>query len=202
MREPYDWKSVQGYSYASETQRITELAEQRCQEVGYDRLALEIGSYLGQSADALATYFNLISIDTHGQRVDGFLNYSTLGTECCLFIENIKQFNLIDRVFPMTCTSKFLEVIPSLNLDFVLIDGSHLYENCLADDERCHKHLTTGAYLLFHDFEREDGWPNVPQGVELFDGVSKAVREFLSNHSDDYTTEEKFHGLLFLRKTK
>ena len=201
MVEQLDWKSVEGFPNEIETERIIEFAEKRCQEVGYNKLALEIGSYRGQSAVALAPFFTLICIDPFGDLADSIGNYETIGNEFPSFIDSMKRFKLIDRVFPVISSSQFLDPpIPPLGLELALLDGNHSYESTIADAERVHRHLNLGAYLFFHDFQRgAQRWPEIAEW-DPFPGVAKAAREFLANHEGEYVVEDHFYSVLTTRK--
>jgi hypothetical protein len=53
--------------------------------------------------------------------------------------------------------------------DFMFIDASHSYENCLNDSNIGHELVKDGGIILWHDY---NGWP----------GVTKALHEFYESH--------------------
>lgn len=50
-------------------------------------------------------------------------------------------------------------------IDFLFIDASHSYENCLNDSRTAHEIVKDGGVIAWHDY---NGWP----------GVTKAINEF------------------------
>jgi len=67
------------------------------------------------------------------------------------------------------------------SLDFVFIDGSHLYEDVLADLQAWFPKVKKGGHIAGHDFP----WPN----------VKRAVIEFFSNKGSFYGHDQDTQGI-------
>lgn len=65
-----------------------------------------------------------------------------------------------------------LEKIPDAHLDWVYIDGNHLYEYVKKDLELSLRKVKSGGYIAGDDYELKGWWD---------DGVTRAVDEFSSN---------------------
>lgn len=55
-------------------------------------------------------------------------------------------------------------------VDFLFVDASHSYENCLNDSDIAHAIVKEGGVIAWHDY---NGWP----------GVTKAINEFSESHN-------------------
>jgi hypothetical protein len=186
-----------------EFEKIEEWAIKRYKEVGDNRLAAEVGSFEGRSSALLAQYFNLLSMDIFGGHDNS--PYETMGDFVAPFIKNMRDRDLLrKRVFPVISDSSYLDTFPNpLGIHFALVDGDHNYYRCYADAFRLERHLVSGAYLVFHDFQRRGPqWPHFPPPDQTeFPGVDRAAREFMGQFKN-YEVLEHFCGVLILKKNK
>jgi hypothetical protein len=198
-----DWKSIptMGPDVYHEFDKIEWWAKKRYEEVGSNRLAIEIGSYHGRSSSLIAQYFNLISLDLWGKHEHSA--FDTAGDFIGPFIKNVRDRDLlIKRIFPIISDSSFLEKLPTpLNADFAFIDGDHHYEPCRSDAFRIERHLSPSSYLIFHDFQvGGPTWPNIAlPNQTVFPGIDEAVRDFLSAYPN-YEVIEHYGGVLVVKK--
>lgn len=77
----------------------------------------------------------------------------------------IKQLWMDTADFPYTEYPEYF--------DFIFIDASHTYENCLNDTHTAMKVIKDNGFILWHDY---NGWP----------GVTKALDEFYNESIDKY----------------
>ena len=112
---------------------------------------VEIGSFKGRSTSCLAfgcrgTNKRVFAVDTFDggpdlQRYDSF-------REFCL---NIKRCQLSEYVEPVRGISWELAKTWNKPIHFLFIDGSHLYEDVLADFASFVPHVVPGGIIAFHD---------------------------------------------------
>jgi predicted O-methyltransferase YrrM len=138
---------------------------------------VEVGSWRGRSTaylavsivnsgkqikfDAVDTWRGSLDEEVHQQ--DPSVINDTLYDEFLANMEPVK-----DIVNPIRLTSvEAVELYEDNSLDFVLIDGSHKYEDVVADITRWMAKLKPGAMIAGDDYE----WP----------GVKQAVNELLPN---------------------
>jgi hypothetical protein len=197
-----NWKEVptSGPDLFDEFERLDYWASLRYNEVGPERLAIEIGSFKGRSSVILSQYFNPLCIDIFGGSDNS--PFESTGTDFSGFAETLRHFNLVDRAFPVVSSSRLLEVLPPLQAQFVFVDGDHHEIPCYQDAVRCDKHLVYQGIMVFHDFQRQGpAWPEkrVDYSQFGFPGVDNAVRQFLSERPH-YQVLEHFQGILVARK--
>jgi predicted O-methyltransferase YrrM len=77
----------------------------------------------------------------------------------------IKQLWMDTAQFPIDAYRK--------HFDFIFVDASHTYENCLNDTKTAMQCIRDKGYILWHDY---NGWP----------GVTKALDEYYNDSSDKY----------------
>ena len=115
---------------------------------------VEIGSFKGRSTSCLAfgcrgTNKRVFAVDTFDggpdlQRYDSF-------REFCL---NIKRCQLSEYVEPVRGISWELAKTWNKPIHFLFIDGSHLYEDVLADFASFVPHVVPGGIIAFHDVHK------------------------------------------------
>jgi len=132
---------------------------------------VEVGSWRGRSTaymavnilnsgkqiqfDAIDTWRGSLDEEVHQQ--DPSVVNDTLYNEFLTNIEPVKHL-----VNPIRMTSmEAVELYADNSLDFVLIDGSHAYEDVHADITRWMAKLKPGALIAGDDYE----WPGVKQAV-------------------------------------
>jgi hypothetical protein len=91
------------------------------------------------------------------------------------FIKNIEPVKDIVKVIHMDSVSASKQFEDGC-LDFVFIDGSHLYEAVRADIEAWLPKVKKGGIIAGHDLD----------GPEAFNGVRQAVEEFFGEDFDIY----------------
>ena len=89
------------------------------------------------------------------------------------FLKNIEPVKDIVKMIHMDSISASQQFADN-SLDFVFIDGSHLYEAVLADINAWLPKVKTGGIIAGHDID----------GPEEFNGVRKAVEEVFGQDFD------------------
>lgn len=130
---------------------------------------VEIGCWKGKSTYCLAKGLRedcqLITIDPFDASGDGEnrqLYKEREGGRPLFdqFLDNMKKLNVLDRIKPFKGLSqKFVGQFPKIDLLF--IDGDHSIEGCDFDFLNYSPYISTGGYIVFHDFDksREDLGP-------------------------------------------
>jgi predicted O-methyltransferase YrrM len=123
---------------------------------------VEIGSYKGRSTCCLSLGCRENSARVFA--IDSFDGGPNLPKADSLpdFNANVKRFGLMEFVEPITAYS--FEAAKSWNkpIHFLFIDGSHLYEDVLADFAGFFAHVVPGGIVALHDVINES-WPGVGQ---------------------------------------
>jgi predicted O-methyltransferase YrrM len=125
-----------------------------------DSIIVEIGSFKGRSTASLAfgcrkNGSHVYAIDTfNGNKVD-FFERAFLP----VFQSNMDRCGLTDYVTPLVGFSE--EVVKTWNkpIHMLFIDGSHKYEDVLADFESFYPFVVPGGKIAFHDVH--PSWPGV-----------------------------------------
>jgi len=131
-----------------------------------DAIILEIGGYLGRSTCCLA--FGCVGTKKHVFTIDTFV--ATLDSEIAKlhsgsvkFYEdwqnNVKRNGLLKYVTPLIGFSKDIAKIWARAINFLFIDGSHQYEDILADFNNFYPYVVSGGLVGLHD--AEEGHPDV-----------------------------------------
>jgi cephalosporin hydroxylase len=166
--------SVQGFmgvrqeTLASELTYLAQLANR-------NRVVVEVGSWMGQSACAMAsnscTDGVIICVDTWSgtmdYRPDLLVNLDVLNQ----FLTNVSRYpNVLPLRLASIDAARILQLI-GVRVDAVFIDGDHSYDAVRADI-LAWRNLLRGpqSILCGHDF-----------GVEICPGVEQAVRELVSD---------------------
>lgn len=112
---------------------------------------IEIGAYIGESTTIFAENFkNVISIDPH-------LNYSEIDVNAYVdfnivqdeYLKNISKYNNITYI-NKTSDDALNDILGKV--DFVYIDGAHIYEQVKKDIENYRKLVKQGGILGGHDY--------------------------------------------------
>lgn len=201
-----DWRSIESMSEIHENLAIERIVKAHYESKGRDLRILEIGSFKGRSTAILAQFGTVFSIDLHSNIDIGIRAYDTIGQMAFPdFIKNMIRLRLIDRVFPMICTSKILDEIPNMELDVAYIDGCHEEDAVIADIEKTVRHLADDGILLLDDvlrpgFSVEPFDPNHPHHGpnDPWAGVTKAVKRLVA--LGEYAPFEHYYGLIALKR--
>lgn len=141
-----------------ELDKLTELAQGTC---------VEIGSYLGASACAIAENADkLYCIDTWES--DPKTRYDPpRGTIYDNFLENTKKYR--DKIIPIRDYSiNAVTYLFETEIDFLFIDGDHSQKGVYMDWCLYRPLLGYGGVVAFHDY----AWPSVRYVVDKFVDVS------------------------------
>jgi SAM-dependent methyltransferase len=185
-----DWLSCRSEQMPSEQRIIENWVKDYQEKRDRDIKILEIGSHFGQSTALLAQFGYVLAIDIWIDSVYGFSDYSRIGVNFPEFLENMKRLNLMDRVFPVCSTSKYLYQIQSI-FEVVYIDACHYYDFVKEDIERSWSHVAYGGLLMFDDY--------APGEPGEWEGVSRAVDEFLKENKE-FEVQEHINAKLCLRR--
>jgi predicted O-methyltransferase YrrM len=139
--------SIEGWLYPSEGKWLFDAAR----SLPKDATIVEIGSFKGRSTCCLAfgcrgTNKRVFAVDTFDggpdlQRHDSF-------REFCL---NIKRCQLSEYVEPVRGISWEIAKTWNKPIHLLFIDGSHIYEDVLADFASFLAHVVPGSIIAFHD---------------------------------------------------
>ena len=153
-------------------------------------ICIEIGSYIGTSANALlrggARHVYCIDI-WNGCPIDeeNFKTSWAVGKEYgqLAFNEFCKNVPLLTHVTPIIGDSLWWAEHWPFKADLIFIDGNHSYESVKADIKAWFRHVKLGGIICGHDFG--------------LDGVSKAVKELFQQ---DYIIEINKYSVWSVRK--
>lgn len=79
------------------------------------------------------------------------------------------------------------------SIDFVFVDGSHLYRDVLTDFQKYHPKLRLGGLMFFHDSRALRGGP------DFWEGPSKFVDELIERNDSVKLVDEEFSTTVFER---
>jgi predicted O-methyltransferase YrrM len=121
---------------------------------------VEIGSYKGRSTCCLAlgcrgTEKRIFAVDTF----DGGPNLPKADS-LRDFTVNLTRFDLQEFVEPIAATSTEVAKTWNRPIHFLFVDGSHLYEDVLADFTGFFRHVLPGGIVALHDVVNT-AWPDV-----------------------------------------
>jgi predicted O-methyltransferase YrrM len=173
ITELLKYKKIEYYCGLHEYKYIYEEAV-KCDSL-FNAKIMEVGSYHGASTIVLA---NAVQADRQILSLDS--NYKNLESGPGeIWLHNIKEFNLLDKVKILKKTSVEMILENCLkeyfksesleeSLSFLFIDGGHDYYNCLADYLCFSKLLVKGGIMIFHDYVLpEPTWPDVNKLIEV-----------------------------------
>ena len=146
------------------------------------KLAIEIGTWKGQSAATLGTYLKKLGHPHHLFCVDTFMGSPGEGEHDQMidmvngvpfiklqFMHNMKSLGLSEFVSPVALTSADAFKLfrkKGVSFDYVYIDADHSYESVRNDIAMWWQLTNPGGILLGHDYI--PGWPGVIRAVDEF----------------------------------
>lgn len=127
-------------------------------ELAQDKAVVEIGSYLGLSTACLAKGARKVhSVDWH--RGDAGCGDTWTGPG---FLDGLRELGLLDRVVAHVGRCRdVLPLLPAAAFEMAFVDGSHAYEDVLADGKEALRLVKPGGTVAFHDAD--------------YDGVRRAL---------------------------
>jgi len=143
--------------------------------VGTPKLGCEIGVHRGGTSKALMEAFPellLMMVDPWLPYPDARLGNVSLDTirarmqESIDVTENVEQ----QRVLVLGTSDRVSKFVGRRLLDFVYIDGNHLYDSVFNDIAIWHPRVRRGGLVCGHDFNEAINWKR--------NGVCKAVRRY------------------------
>lgn len=145
---------VRGFMHCNELEKLVELAA--------GKTVLEIGSFMGLTAWAMAhTAKTITCVDTFKAATNGQRQCDELTT-----LEDFKRAVCrFDNVSYYVGTSEEAAQRIAGQVDIVLLDAMHTYEDVKADIERWWPHVLQGGIMAFHDYRHPD-FPGVAQAVD------------------------------------
>lgn len=163
---------------------------------------VEIGSYLGRSTKLLALSSpksKVVAIDSYDKE-----RFATISDE---------ESPIVERTVDNT-KNKFLQNVEGLSvtliakpsrvagrgwktpIDFLHIDGSHLYKDVKQDIKLFVPHVKKGHYVFFHDYYESRNAGGDPEKY----GVLKALNEVKDKYFDKILTHDIDYGFAICRK--
>ena len=128
-----------------------------------DAVVVEIGSFLGRSTTAMAfacqgSKKTIYAIDTFKGNSSDFIkgenNISWEGDDYLeTFCQNLRANNLLDHVTPLQGLSREIGKNWDKPIDFLFIDGSHVYEDVICDFELFGPWVKSGSFVALHDVQ-------------------------------------------------
>ncbi|HEX4268896.1 MAG TPA: class I SAM-dependent methyltransferase [Steroidobacteraceae bacterium] len=94
-----------------------------------------------------------------------------------------RQIRAGSMVVHRACSGPTLAQFPDEYLDWIYIDGNHLYEGVMEDLELSLKKVKSGGFITGDDYGRKGWWD---------DGVRKAVDEFAAQKRADLLVTRNF----------
>lgn len=154
---------------------------------------IEVGSWVGESAVAMAEYAKSITCVDNWSGTDSdwteTLNRWVDTTDIVkeLFDWNVKDFPHIRRI-----TGESVKVANDGHdfcADVIVVDADHKYESTLADLEAWYPHLKPGGLIIGHDFN-----------CNAFPGVTKAAVDFFGYKVEGFAMMRDIGGYFCHRK--
>jgi len=154
--------SIPGLLMVGQEEWLFEMAKSLPDEA----VILEIGGYLGRSTCCLAfgcvgTRKRVFTVDTFDANLDSEIDESHTGVRKFYGVwkRNVEKNGLLEYVIPMVGFSRDIAKSWERMIDFLFIDGSHKYEDVLADFDSFYPYVRAGGLVAFHDVE--GGHPDV-----------------------------------------
>lgn len=135
-----------------------------------DALIVEIGSFFGRSTVAMAaacrgTARRIIAVDTFRGNAGDFFNGKNDNVKWegedffIVFMNNLRERKLERYVVPLRGVSRVIGGFWASPIDMIFIDGSHSYDDVMADLENFVPWVRQGGCIALHDVT--EGWPEV-----------------------------------------
>jgi len=163
---------------------------------------LEIGAYHGANVISVAESYGMHP-DSKLYCIDPWINYNDYPeytkeneqeNNYKTFMNNINNNNIKDKTVVLRGYSNI--EIPKLednSFDIIFIDGNHEPEYVLEDAVLSFRKLKIGGYMIFDDYEWDNGVSGTHHGIDaFFTGYYKRIKELNRNHN----------GQSFLQKIK
>ena len=154
---------VEGFLHDPEVELLSRLA--RNLEKG---VIVELGSYLGKSAYAMAFWANknvkIYCVD-HWNNVD--MPNKKAADTFEAFKNNLGEY--FKKIIPIRSDTSTAAKTFNDEIDILFIDANHSYEGCMKDIVAWYPKVKNGGVILFHDY------------TEKTCGVSRVVDEFFAN---------------------
>ena len=156
-------------------------------------LIVEIGSYMGRSTRLLALSSprsEIVSIDSYEETV-----FSNDAPE-----EIRRRFFLAVQGFGVTLIQGRSESVGKdwkRPIDFLLVDGDHLYPSVSKDIKLFVPHVKMGCFVFFHDYNEKN---KLEKYLPNRHGVFKAVQEHKDTYFDLVKHDIRKSGFAICRK--
>jgi MMP 1-O-methyltransferase len=154
---------------------------------------VEIGSFMGRSTVWLACgarhagRSRVLSIDPHAGHERPAVRPDLDSYET--FLANVRNAGVADLVETIRDRSQNVACRWNEPIRLLWIDGSHVYEDVLADLEGFARHVIPGGHVALHD-TRGHGFP----------GVRKAMLEYFGRHAEFRRLADLRNMTIYVRK--
>jgi predicted O-methyltransferase YrrM len=156
-------------------------------------LIVEIGSYMGRSTKLLALASpesNIVAIDSYKETVFSSVDPVEVKRR---FFESVAEL----RVTLIHEDSHKVGKKWKQAIDFLVVDGDHLYEAVKKDILNFVPHVKQGCFVLFHDYnEKRDDEEYQPNSH----GVFRAVNELKKRYFSDVEHNKEKNGFAICRR--
>ena len=143
--------------------------------IAKDTDIIEVGSYKGSSAIAMATG---LSIGAKLYSIDIYIGLENKPEDTYqIFLQNIQRHNFNDIIVPFIGTSKEFVEHYNIRAGLIFIDGSHLYEDVKKDFDLLFPMLVKNGFLIMHDIH--------------WDGPGRVFKENNDKFSESYKVDKK-----------
>jgi len=139
---------------------------------------LEIGTYCGSSALALATNADIV------HTIDIYQDTAAMGSKCnheAYKFEEVKKRIKGKNIKAYKADSGKTELLKDVIFDVMYIDGDHKYPGVHADFCRWYDQLKKGGIMMFHDYD-------LPRHPGVVRQVDNAIKEGLLEKVDQTTS--------------
>lgn len=182
-------KDIEGYLVPGQEKAFFTIAKNLPKKA----IVVEIGSFKGKSTACISLASpndtKIYSIDTFEGNNEDFSEGVQFfgGNFLSEFNKNIAKVNGLKKVKPVIGYSSIIAKKWNRKIDFLFIDGSHIYKDVLADFKNFYPWLKPGGIIAFHDVDKK------------FPGVFKVWQEEVS---DNLLASTNIHTLCFGIKPK
>lgn len=174
-------ENIKGYLVPGQEKALMVIASKLPQK----SVVVEIGSYMGKSTACIALASpkstKIYAVDTfRGNKKDFRENKQFIGGDFYeKFKQNLSKLGIWNKIVPQIGKSYGIGKKWKLPIDFLFIDGSHVYEDVKNDFELFYPFVKDGGIIALHDVSA--GHPGVLKCWK--ENVTKKIRQYENVHT-------------------